>query len=653
MPPSPELLATQLEAVAKRLIVRVFDTIHGHGPIQAPELYELVQRLDQTAWDADRTAALHAAIDKAARGLPVEPVKFGATLTWQQAALWLFNIEPLDLDYQGGKKYDLIFAHIFSGDKFLAHFGRAVRKDIAHKVRLLLARKLVAFVDELEMEREAIEGREHPAATAPATAQDISPVSPAADPDLIVRHQYITEVLGRVVSEDKRHFNCVCIWGEPGTGKTVLADQVARALKYEPVARLRAGNPEVFQDDLSAFFITEGIEPGNWNESDRRAHFKHRLSKSSPGRLKTEIVIIDNVDDETLLDQLVPPDPRVPTFLTMRHRPDDERIKHVELEAFTEAEAHLFIKRRLPDADGEDARSLARVLGCRPLALDHAVRFIHEAPDISLRELVQALTVDLQSNLALVTPPEQREQNLIQLYKRILASLADDQSALDVLRAFLAVAGKSGIEYRGSLLLFIQHHPREPHDRLYYHAGLRILARLGLLREDVDPRDEENVLLVMHPLTYRILGDLEASVIFRIEADYLDVLGDLEVDEAEPRRELRRAQALAQLRDWAGQVGRQVAPPGYVYFRVVDEETWVAVREAPDEHGVMQQYTVRYEVYPDRFYKLDYRDGRRSPLNLAEADELVALITAFHQAVMPELTRSQNSDDASGGRPVP
>lgn len=505
----------------------------------------------------------------------------------------------------------------------------------------------------LVLEHQAIRQRELAAVSPePATDQDISSVSPAADPDLIVRHQYIVEVLGRVVSEDKRHFNCVCIWGEPGTGKTVLADQVARTLKYEPVARLRAGNPDVFQDDLSAFFVTEGIEPGNWNESDRRAHFKHHLSKSSPGRLKTEIVIIDNVDNETLLDQLVPPDPRVPTFITMRHRPRDSRISHVELADFSEAEACTFIRRHIDGAD-TDVRALARVLGCRPLALDHAVRFIHEAPGFSLRELVQALTVDLQSNLALLTPPERPEQNLIQLYKLVLTSLADNQSALDLLHAFLAIAGKSGIEYRGSLLLFMQHHPREPHDRLYYYAGIQSSARLGLLREDADPRDEENVLLVMHPLTYRILRDLEAPVVFRIEGDYFDVLGSLEIDEHEQPQELQRAVALAQLRHWAGLVGRQVAPPGYVYFRVVDEETWIAVREAPDEDGVIQQYTVRYEVYPDRFYKLDYRDGRRSPLNPAEADELVALITAFHHIVMPELTRSQNSDDASGGRPVP
>lgn len=526
---------------------------------------------------------------------------------------------------------------------------RVIREDLADAL--------------LALEQKTIKQRELAIVAAPVADQDITLVSPAADPDLIVRYQYITEVLRRVLSEDKRNFNCVCIWGEPGTGKTVLADQVARALKYEPVTRLRVGNPEVFQDDLSAFFITEGIEPGNWSESDRRAHFQSRLSKSSPGRLKTEIVIIDNVEDDTLIDRLVPPDPRVPVFLTMRHRPGDprnkhvgprdSRIKHVELENFSEAEACAFIRRRI-DGPDTDVLALARVLGCRPLALDQAVRFIREVPDITLRELVQALTVDLQSNLALVTPPEDREQNLIQLYKLILASLADDQSALDVLRSFLAIAGKSAIENRGSLLLYIQHHPREPHDRLYYYAGLRTLARLGLLREDVDSRHADNVMLVMHSLTYRILRDLEAPTVFRIEADYLDVLGNLAIGESEPRKELQGAEIMARLRAWAGMVGRHIAPEDFRYFSVVDEETWVAIREAPDEHDTMQPYTVRYEVYPHGFYKVDYRDGRRSLLNPVEVEQLCDLITAYYQAVMPELdkVRAPAPDEADDGEPA-
>ncbi|MGH7866074.1 MAG: hypothetical protein ACREP9_00245, partial [Candidatus Dormibacteraceae bacterium] len=502
----------------------------------------------------------------------------------------------------------------------------------------------------LKMEREAIERRGRSAEVPQGTDQDISLV---ADPTLISRDQYIMMVAQQVVHADNRHFNCVCIWGEPGTGKTVLVDQVVRALHSEPVAWLRAGNPDILRDDITDFLITEGLEPTNWSDSYSRSQFKRRLSKSNPQRLTTKTVIIDNVEDESLIDQLVTSDPGVPTFLTMRHRPHDPRIKHVELEDFSEAEACTFIRRHI-SGSATDVRALARVLGCRPLALDHAARFIREAPDITLRELLQALTVDLQSNLALVTPAEQPEQNLIQLYKLILASLAGDQSALDVLRAFLAIAGKSGIEHRGSLLLFMQHHPREPHDRLYYYAGLQTLARLGLLREDVDPRDADNVILVMHPLTYRVLRDLEAPTIFPIEADYLDVLGNFEIDEHEPRQELQRAEAMAQLRAWAGLVGRHIAPEDFTYFGMVDEETWVAIREAPDEHGVLQPYTVRYEVYPHGVYQLDYRDGRRSALNSTEADQLHALISAFYKAVMPELgkMRSLAPDDADGGEPA-
>src|SRR6202000_1170053 len=125
-------------------------------------------------------------------------------------------------------------------------------------------------------------------------------------------------------------------------------------------------------------------------------------------------------------------------------------------------------------------------------------------------------------------------RNIARLYEIILASLSGDEPAQAVLNAFLAAAGQHAVILRELIYIFMQSDQGGSHDRLYFRAGLRTLARRGLLREHYAERPislEPNAQLSahkhelsMHTLTYRILRDLSGMKPFRLEAKYFNFI---------------------------------------------------------------------------------------------------------------------------------
>jgi hypothetical protein len=291
----------------------------------------------------------------------------------------------------------------------------------------------------------------------------------------------------------------------------------------------------------------------------------------------------------------------------------------VEIREFTQDQALTLVRHWLGAVGEEEARSLVQLLGARPLALDHALRFLHECPDVSLQELLRTLARSAVRTLENVTAPAEAHRNLVTLYRTILAPLLDGREIQHLLDTFLAITGGYGASVRELLYFFMQSEAGGSFDRLTFRAGLRTLAHYGLVRE-------ERAWLVMHSLTFDILRELRGSVLYGIEQDYFWFLLSGNVREYTQDREDGRF--------WAWLLKSELLAasdllPGWKCTMCVDRRTWLALR-ADDNSG---SYLARYDVRPVGIYKLDYRTGERAPVAMDEGRQLYGLVDLVHQAV--------------------
>lgn len=341
---------------------------------------------------------------------------------------------------------------------------------------------------------------------------------------LISRPEYEAQ-LSAAATRGEHGYPVVCIWGEPGTGKTILAcDFLARQLGSEAntpvVATLRAGDPVQLHEDMTALLAFEGLEPTAWSAGYCKIQIRQRFSGDARQSLRTQAVVIDNVDDEDLIDQLVPNMPGVPFWFTMRSRPREPRITALQLRDFTEPQSRAFVQSLLGSEDEKVTKDLYKLLGGRPLALDHAVRFVRESPDISLSDVVDLLKETLADGLGLIASPIDQDRNLAALYKPILARLVENENVRYVLDRFLAAAGRSGTFLSDDFYLFLSSGFGDSYSRVHLRSALRVLGSYGLIQEVIDPLRNSTV-LTMHPLTFAILRELRnPGVLLLTEAEY-------------------------------------------------------------------------------------------------------------------------------------
>jgi hypothetical protein len=320
-------------------------------------------------------------------------------------------------------------------------------------------------------------------------------------------------------------------------------------------------------------------------------------------------------------------------------------LARVELGDFTEPEACHFIASNLSGSDDTEVLALARLLGCRPLALDHAVRFVRDADDVALGDVITTLAMSVTDGLNVITDPTEKRRNLVLLYKMILSSIVSEGFVGQVLDTFLAVTGKSGIFGNERLFVFMGSEFWRSQDRVHVRSGLRALSSKGLVREirlTIPGRaartSDSTRHILMHPLTYEILRDLRSAVVFRIENDYLGFLSSPQVADAIQRSvdgvaRLTSGLASAFLVHYESSL--MELPSGYDHFHCIDEYTWVAVLSSGDKDD--PAYIVRYEVYPHGVYKLDYRDGKRMPIEYHEAVQFASLVQQYQERVLPKL----------------
>ena len=524
---------------------------------------------------------------------------------------------------------------------------RVIREDLAQAL--------------LDMEAKAINDQSQVQVRAEEAVESTSSES-EIEQALIDRQEYLTRLRGHLDAG----YRIICIWGEPGTGKTTLAKQFAARLdgikptltiRMAPVLEAPTTESLVFRQDLVDALIAEGMEPTNWSLEYALSKLRNKIAEEP----QAKAVVIDNVEREELLWQLIPAQPKIPVIVTMHTRPQGSNIACEELRDFTESQAREFINHHLVEQDEQEAVALASALGYRPLALEHAVLFVKESPDVSVRSLTRSLTINAADTLTTVTPPEQRERNLSRLYEIILASLIEHEPGQVILDTFLATAGQTGVRLLELVYTFAESSLGGSHDRLYFRAGLRELARRGLLRErDVsrlDPFRTDGdslapaVELSMHTLTYRILRDLRGLAPLEIEARYLEFLRTADHGAADS------LSAHGPIHAWIAQKIMQLVqdglPDGWLSLLLVDESTWVAIQKPQEDADSREPYAVRYVIQADGYYKLDYHTGQWSELDGQESQELRLAAVVYRERIKPEFATLISGSISTDEQQVP
>jgi hypothetical protein len=430
---------------------------------------------------------------------------------------------------------------------------------------------------------------------------------------LVDRPEYIEQIRAHIAAGNM----VLCLWGEPGTGKTVLATQVVGSLGRGPALVLRAGDSRLLQRDIRDALAAEGQESASLTDDQCLSSLRRLLS----GQPKSGALVVDDVESAQLLEYILPRTPGIPVIVTSRLQIGGNATETMHVQEFTEGQALVFVRQRLGEVDEDEARSLVQLLGARPLALDHALRFLHECPDVSLHDLLQTLAKSAVRLLDNVAAPTNADRNLVTLYRTILTPLLEGQDVRRLLDAFLAITGGYGASARELLYFFMQSEVGGNFDRLTFRAGLRTLAHYGLVREG-------GWALIMHSLTFDILRELRGAALYGIEQDYLWFLLGGEVREFTEDEKDGRHWA------WLLKVELLAATdllPGWKCMMCVDRRTWLALRTDGDSSG---SYIARYEVRADvGAYKLDYRIGQRSPISFEEGQQLYGLVGMVADAV--------------------
>jgi tetratricopeptide (TPR) repeat protein/DNA-binding XRE family transcriptional regulator len=180
------------------------------------------------------------------------------------------------------------------------------------------------------------------------------------------------------------------ISGLGGIGKTQLALEYAyqHQKSYHDIFWVNADTEEAF---IASYVLLAGLlHLPEYEEADQ-----HKSKEAVQRWLRKHtgwLLILDNVEDLSLLHQFVPVDRQGSLLLTTRRQVTEPTAQALELELFSENDALLFllkrtkvlgIERSLEDAsdrDIEEARVIIRLLGNLPLALDQAGAYILETP---------------------------------------------------------------------------------------------------------------------------------------------------------------------------------------------------------------------------------------------------------------------------------
>ena len=468
-----------------------------------------------------------------------------------------------------------------------------------------------------------------------------SAIQAAQQGDMVYRQAAVDKVFNVLAASPSDGVAPIYIWGEPGTGKTILAHHFFVSLyaptaesEMPPIALLRAGDQRQLRDDIISLLVFEGMHPTDWSDSYAQAMVRQWFGQDNRAqRPRVRGIVIDGLDDDEIVTQLIPDRPRIPYIITMRKKPSASGVASVRLEGFSEEESLFFINKHLDGLSEKDAYTLANLLAGRPLALGHAVRFIRESPDVTASDVIDTVGKDLEEGLSFLADSVDSSRNLAGLYKMMLEAISHNDNVRCVLDGFLAITGWQGTVNRDLLFYFLNSEEGGRLDRTRFRSALRTLDLFGLISESspADMKIPGNSTLDMHSLTFVILRELcGIKSLLSVQGQYYLYLANLDVSDASFKADQSAGQSLA--RHMAREMKRSQdtgLPDGMHSLLCLDRSTWVCVMEPDEARDGGQPHIIRYEYYPASMYKIDSRTAVREDLTRDEAYMLLVTVRKF------------------------
>ncbi|WP_367128066.1 AAA family ATPase [Saccharothrix sp. HUAS TT1] len=290
--------------------------------------------------------------------------------------------------------------------------------------------------------------------------------------------------------------------GEPGTGKTVLADQLAERLAH-PVVRIRLGNSRVTDEDL-----LRAVGEPHVDGAARWELFRRGLAEGG----STGLVILDDADSPAAVSALGLEGSRVPVVVTSRTA-GPEGVPELVVGNLDPEDAERAVRVLLPDLGDEHTARLARLTGGRPLVIGHVCRYLRGAA-LDAGTVLDGLEQD--TGRALDAIDATTDRGLTPVYRAMLAGFAALGDVTAVLDTLLWIAVE-GLVPRSVGRAFLAHRFPGPVGAVLVSTAEVVLARHGL----VAVRDDA---FVLHALTAEVLCRLRRESMAAVLSDFFDFL---------------------------------------------------------------------------------------------------------------------------------
>ncbi len=207
---------------------------------------------------------------------------------------------------------------------------------------------------------------------------DMTPEEPPnqVDPDYVSRLQLEEKIHSAIV--DNKHV--ILLHGEPGMGKSTLAEHVVRHYANRP-AIIVARTEELLADTLADALEAYKSLPNSTDPLTLRREFRKLLAKDDA----PPATLLDNLPDgpegQLLLKSLVSPEPKGRIFITSRRLLElSGNSEAIPVSAMSPDEAKRMIRSILGEISDDHADNLARTLGFRPLAIEHGCTCLKSEP---------------------------------------------------------------------------------------------------------------------------------------------------------------------------------------------------------------------------------------------------------------------------------